>query len=224
MKVLELFCGTKSFTKVAEARGHECRTLDNDPRFEPTYCMDIMDFEPSVLGDWRPDIIWASPPCTNFSVASIGRNWQSSGPLRIPISEGAVRSKLIVEKTLSIIREVGPAFYFIENPRGMLRKMPFMQGWNRSTVTYCQYGQRNQKPTDIWNNCLTWKPKPVCRPRSPCHESAPRGAKTGLQGIHGKGYDEMSRSAIRRAIVPAQLCEEILIACENGHETTTGGA
>ena len=214
MKVLELFCGTKSFTKVAEARGHECRTLDNNPRFEPTYCMDIIDFKPEMLDGWHPDIVWASPPCTNFSVASISRNWRSSGPLRIPISEGAKRSQEVVCRVQEIIRSLQPRYYFIENPRGMLRKMSFMQGWNRSTVTYCQYGQRNQKPTDIWNNCLDWTPRPVCWPRSPCHDAAPRGAKTGTQGIHGKGYDEMARSPILRAVVPAQLCEEIIIACE----------
>jgi len=31
MKTLELFCGTKSFTKVAQAHGCMTKTLDNDP-------------------------------------------------------------------------------------------------------------------------------------------------------------------------------------------------
>jgi DNA-binding MarR family transcriptional regulator len=75
MNVLELFCGTKSFTKVAEARGHECRTLDMDPSFEPTICKDIMDLSYDDLGEFKPDIIWASPPCESFSVNTIGRNW-----------------------------------------------------------------------------------------------------------------------------------------------------
>ena len=30
MKILELFCGTKSFTKVAEERGHQTFTVDID--------------------------------------------------------------------------------------------------------------------------------------------------------------------------------------------------
>jgi len=220
LKVLELFCGTKSFTKVAEARGHECRTLDIDKRFDPTYCMDIMDFEPTILNGWHPDVIWASPPCTAYSVAAIGKNWRKSGPLFIPISDGAKNSKNLVLRTQSVIRRLNPAYYFIENPRGMLRMMNFMRGWNRSTVTYCQYGAQTQKPTDIWNNCLDWTPKPMCRPKAPCHIAAPRGSKRGIQGIMVNGWHNQRKgwsgaTAIARGIVPPQLCEEILIACES---------
>ena len=223
MKVLELFSGTASFSKVATARGHECRTLDFEEKFNPTYCMDIMDFDPAILNGWKPDVVWASPPCQCFSVASLYHHWEISGPVHIPISEGAIKSMRIVEKTLDIIRTIKPSYYFIENPRAMLRKMPFMRGWNRSTITYCQYGAKTQKPTDIWNNCIEWHPRPMCRPRSPCHESAPRGSKSGIQGIGHKGAgcgkfgrkDVRSKSATLRAIVPPMLCEEILIACES---------
>ena len=52
IRFLELFYGTKSMSKAFEARGHEVRTLDIDPRHRPTYCMDIMEFEADTLGDW----------------------------------------------------------------------------------------------------------------------------------------------------------------------------
>jgi site-specific DNA-cytosine methylase len=211
MKVLELFCGTKSFTKVAEARGHECRTLDNDPKFEPTYCMDIMEFEPSLLGDWRPDVIWASPPCQCFSVMVISRNWESkSCSWPIPKRPETIRAMEIVKRTLTLVKELNPHYFFIENPRAMLRKMAFMQGLNRSFVTYCQYGLDYQKPTDIWNNCPTWKAR-SCKPGDSCHETAHRGAHAGLQG---KGRSMDWTSQVARAIVPPRLCEEIIIACE----------
>jgi hypothetical protein len=167
-------------------------------------------------------VIGASPPCTAFSVAAISRNWKKFGPRRIPISKGALDGMEIVRRTLAIIRELEPTYYFIENPRGMLRMMNFMQGWNRSTVTYCQYGLGYQKPTDIWNNCMAWKPRPVCKPRSPCHEIASRGGKTGLQGVQGGAHGQVrawgNMTAIKRGIVPRELCEEIIIACERGLE------
>lgn len=198
MKVLELFCGTKSFTKVAEARGHECRTLDNDPRFNPTYCTDIMDFEPSVLSDWRPDIVWASPPCECFSVNTIGRNWNlDRSPKRIK-AENALE---VVRRTLDLISQLNPRYFVIENPRAMLRKMPFMLNLPRKTVTYCQYGDGRMKPTDLWTN-IPFEAR-SCNYGDPCHPRTPRGCYSG------KSYSELS-------IVPAQLCEEIVIACETG--------
>ena len=205
MKVLELFCGTKSFTKVAEARGHECRTLDNDPRFEATYCMDIMECEPSVLGDWRPDIVWASPPCTCFSVASIGAHWGGGRRAYEPITHEAVIAKLIVQKTVRIIEKLNPKQYFIENPRGVLRKLCLIP-YPRHTAWYCQYGDSRAKPTDIWTN-LTGYSFRACRNGATDHEEARRGAKTGTQGRKG---------AIERGMVPRMLCEELIIECEKG--------
>jgi site-specific DNA-cytosine methylase len=210
MRILELFCGTKSFTKVAEARGHECRTLDNDPRFEPTYCMDIMDFEPSVLGDWRPDVIWASPPCECFSRASIGHAWRGIWHIRDkayqPMNRKTGMAIENVLRTLELLNEMAPRFWFIENPRANLRKMPFMPEDKRHEIWYCQYGDTRAKPTDIWTNLegFEWR---RCHNGATDHEEARRGAKTGTQGING---------AIDRGRIPERFCLEIITACEGG--------
>ena len=204
MKVLELFCGTKSFTKVAEARGHDCRTLDNDKRFDPTYCMDIMDFEPSVLDGFKPDIIWASPPCEFFTL-NAGRTYWLPGYIPKPNNLGP----MLLKKTLEIIAALD-CLYIIENPRMMLRKMPFMAGLPRTTVCYCQYSDRidrgpgkddrpDMKPTDLWNN-LGFVGR-TCRNGNPDHRPAPRGT------YYGDSYEV-------RSIIPAKLCEEIINACE----------
>ena len=110
-----------------------------------------------------------------------------------------------VLKTLELIKELKPKYWFIENPRGVLRKMAFMDGLHRNTVTYCQYGDIRMKPTDIWTNLIDWKPKPMCKNGDSCHVSAPRGARTGTQGLKG---------AKERGVIPEKIFYEIFKAIE----------
>lgn len=198
MKILELFAGTASFSNAALELGHETFTSDFDSSFDVHYVVDILQFDVNKL-PWKPDIIWASPPCEGFSVASIGHHWNHDNT---PKTKKAALSVQIVEKTLSIIEELKPRYYFIENPRGKLRKLPLMQHHQyHHTVTYCQYGDTRMKPTDIWTNFPNWTPKKMCKNGDTCHISAPRGSRTGTQGI--KTYKDRSR-------IPAELCKEII--------------
>lgn len=106
---------------------------------------------------------------------------------------------------LKVIEELNPKYFFIENPRGGFRKMNFIQDVPRYTVTYCQYGDTRMKPTDIFTNHENPNFKPMCKNGAPCHVSAPRGSKTGTQGIKGK---------VDRSRIPKALCEHIVNICE----------
>ncbi len=199
LKVLELFSGTESFSKVARERGHITFTIDNDKQFNSDLCKDIMDVELKDI-PFKPNIIWASPPCQRFSVASISKNWVDGKPKNKETEDDIE----LVHKTIKLIDDLKPKFWFIENPRGMLRKILEL---NRVTITYCQYGDSRMKPTDIWTNCYDWEDiAKSCKNGMSCHESAPRGSRTGTQGIKG---------AKDRSKVPKQLCLEILKICEN---------
>jgi len=201
MKVLELFAGSRSFSKVAEEMGMETFTSDFKDFDKIDYVCDILDFDVSKV-PFNPDIIWASPPCQTYSIASCSTHWTKD---KKPKTEKSIKGIKIVEKTLYIINKLKPKYWFIENPRGLLRKMDFMQNIGiRHTVTYCQYGEDRMKPTDIWNNNLNWKPRQMCKNGMPCHESAPRGSQTGTQGIKGNYL---------RSVVPYELCKEILNSC-----------
>ncbi|NQV00324.1 MAG: DNA cytosine methyltransferase [Parcubacteria group bacterium] len=207
MKILELFAGTCSFSKVARELGHEVITMDNDPQHDVDIVKDIFFFNPKkdLPKGWKPDFIWASPPCTSFSVASIHHYWKDGKPKNAKCLLGIA----IVKRTIEIIKELNPRYWIIENPRGMLRKQLFMTELNRDTVTYCQYGAAIQKPTDLWNN-LNHKFKPMCKPGSPCHEPASRGARNGVQGINNSFSNLGSAGRVLRAVVPEELCREIL--------------
>lgn len=213
MKVLDLFCGTKSIAKAFEARGHEAFTVDWDKQFAPDLCADIGTVSANdviALCNGVPDVIWASFDCTTFSIAAISHHRRKNpvtGNLD-PISDYAKLCDAIDQHVLNLIKELKPKFYFIENPRGGMRKMEWMQEYPRYTVTYCQYGDNRMKPTDIWTNHPDPQFKPMCKNGSPCHESAPRGSRTGTQGL--KGSKE-------RSVIPAALCQHIVDICERNY-------
>jgi site-specific DNA-cytosine methylase len=198
MKILELFSGSRSFSKVAEEFGHDVFCVDIKQFPYTDYIVDVLDFDFAKV-PFIPDIIWASPPCTTFSIASCYHHWTKE---RQPKTDAAKNGIEIVKKTLEILKHFNPKYFYIENPRGLLRKMDFMQTEGiRHTVTYCQYGDKRMKPTDIWTNNFNWIPKPMCKNGMPCHESAPRGSKTGTQGL---------KDSFERSKVPYELCKEIL--------------
>lgn len=210
MKVLELFAGTRSIGKVFEARGHEVFSVEWNKDFEniDLYAdVGILTADMVLEKFGKPDVIWASPDCTTYSVAAIShhrtRN-EKTGSLE-PISEYAMFCDKVNKHVLELIEQLKPKYYFIENPRGGMRKMDFMQGLPRYTVTYCQYGDIRMKPTDIWTNHPNPQFKPMCRNGAPCHVSAPRGSKTGTQAL--KGSKE-------RSVIPYKLCEHIVDICE----------
>jgi len=201
LKTLELFAGSRSFSKVAEQNNLKTYTTDIKPLEKIDQVCDIFEFDPKkaiqALGG-TPDVIWASPPCTYFSVASIGYHWNKDNT---PKTKEASLGISIIERTIDIIRELSPKLYFIENPIGKLRKIPIMDTFEkRLSVTYCSYGNKTMKPTDIWTNSHTWTPREMCKAgnRECHHEPAPRGSS---KGTYRKIYGQA---------VPEELCLEII--------------
>lgn len=152
----------------------------------------------------EPDVMWFGTPCTGFSVASIGTHWGGGFRAYEPKTDTAKLGIALAKKCLEIISWFPKAVWVIENPRGVLRKMPFMPNDKRRTITFCQYGDNRMKPTDLWTNADWWITKEPCKNGDTCHVRAPRGAKTGTQGLKG---------AYERAVYPQEFCEDFARQC-----------
>lgn len=210
MKVLELFAGTRSIGRAFEKRGHKVYSVEWNRDFpDIDLYADIGKITANriiKLCGGVPDVIWASPDCTTYSVAGIShhRTQEADGNLA-PVGEYARFCDGVNRHLLDLIEELKPRLYFIENPRGGLRKMDFMRGLYRYTVTYCKYGDSRMKPTDIWTNHPAPRFLPPCKNGDPCHIAAPRGAQTGTQGL---------KNSVEKARIPERLCEHIVDICE----------
>ena len=211
MKVLELFAGTRSIGKAFEKHGHEVYSIEWNKDFDNIdWYEDIGKITAQDILDrfGRPDVIWASPDCTSYSLAAISHHRvknKETGNLD-PITDYAKFCDDVNAHVIDLIHELNPKYFFIENPRGGLCNMTFMQGIPKYLVTYCQYGDTRMKPTHIFTNY----PDPQfkhCKNRDLCHEKAPRGSRTGTQGIKG---------SVDRSRIPDKLCEYIVELCEKG--------
>lgn len=144
--------------------------------------------------------------CEKFSVAAIGKHWHKG--TNDPKTEETKEALRLLEHTVQLIKDLDPKYYFIENPRGKMRKVDVMQDLPRYTVSYCQYGDTRMKPTDLWTNHPEPKFKPACKNGDPCHVAAPRGSQTGTQGIKG---------AVLRSVIPKELCEHVVLISEESY-------
>ena len=208
MNVLELFAGSRSVGNKADELGMKVFSCDWTAYDNIDFVGDIENLGSKDI-PFVPDVIWASPDCTTYSIAAISHHRDNGKPK----SEYAVKCDRVNKHFMNLIRyylEINPSLvYFIENPRGYFRKMDFINnfihetGGKRETVWYCTYGDSRAKPTDIFTNSKSWIPRPQCKNgnKNCHHEPAPRGSKTGTQGKKG---------SYNRSKIPSELCEEVL--------------
>ena len=202
--LLELFSGTGSVGKVAKEFGYEVISLDKD--MEATIKMDIMSWEYKLAPPKTFDVIWASPPCTEYSRA------KTCGVRQIESANE------IVKRTLEIINYFNPKYWIIENPQtGLLKIQPFMMGIPFKDIDYCKYGMPYRKRTRLWNNVDLWSPRPLCcRDCNSMNEERTRHIQEAQQG--GSTAERRRTQQTFRTeelyVVPAELIREIFSACD----------
>jgi len=187
MKILELYSGTATFSKLAKEMGHEVFTIDNNPKVKPDLCKDMLNVTIKDI-PFIPDVIWASPPCIDYSHA------KRTGTSFIE------RSNMLVIKVLNLIIALNPKFWIIENPQtGTLKFQYFMKDMPYTDVSYCRYGKTFRKQTRLWNN-FKFVGK-VCNCKTKHKDSCGNGRKE---------WTSNNLSSYEKGSIPIELCKEII--------------
>ena len=163
MRVLELFSGTGSVSKICNERGWEVISLDLK---DADINIDILKWNYKELypvGYF--DYIHASPPCDTFSNLRrcwLGRTIKKHGDKIITkeiLQQDIDNEGLpILNRTLDIIFHFQPEYWTIENPDGLMKN--YMKGIPNYVVDYCMYSDWGyRKRTYIWSNIEGFEPK-----------------------------------------------------------------
>lgn len=206
--VLDLFCGLGGFSAAfADSDNWEIVSVDIEERFGPDIQADVMDLRPKDLPD--ADIVLASPPCTEFSLAasSLGRFIDGD-----PHTRNARESVALVYHTIGLTKALTPDFWFLENPQGYLRQVI---GDPDGRVTLCQYGMGYMKPTDLWGEHPAGFSYLSCSYGDECHEHNTDRANGGLGNM--TGVASYPTDPAERAKIPYELSESIRKAIENAY-------
>ena len=107
-RLLELFSGTKSVSKVAKTLGWETLSLDIRSKHTPDMCMDILLFEEKQYPKTYFNLVWASCPCESYSSARTTAKENRN--------EAMLRADRLLEKTIQIISYFDTA-WVVENPK-----------------------------------------------------------------------------------------------------------
>jgi hypothetical protein len=177
--------------------------------FEATHKCDIMDFDYKQYDKDNFDIIWASPPCTNYSKLQdgwIGRMRKGEIYTKEIQEEEMKNDDKLVLKTLEIIKYFMPEYWFIENPASSkMKDRPFMKDIPFYLVDYCMYSDWGyKKRTRIWTNKKDFKPL-VCNKN--CGNMVGKTHKTNLgnsaqnRKTKGKGTTQQDRYRIPEDLI-----------------------
>jgi hypothetical protein len=210
VRVLDLFCGTKSVLKALEkiCRAHdidfEYVSLDINAKFDPTHVASVEDWR-EVLSRYPPlyfDFIWVSPDCRKLSYANTA-----------PTKAEVKRATDMVRHALQCIEYYDPPSWCVENPVGRLKGHSVMTRSAKylHTVSYCMYGTSYRKLTNIWTN-LGW----LCTLRKCCKDTRCEWIMQGRRrhlSVAQHGMCNGVRNGVSREeayVVPAPLMEILL--------------
>ncbi len=142
--MLDLFSGMGGASAAMTNRGWQVLTVDNEETFQPDVVADILRVS---FRNYSPDLIWGSPPCTEFSRQ--GLPW---------IKDAPEPDMGLIEAFHRIVKELAPRWWILENVHGAVKYFgtpQFIGGpvklWGRFPPINCNVG--------YWKRNTNWQRK-----------------------------------------------------------------
>ncbi len=234
-KILDLCAGTRSVEKALDKmeieydyKGVDIFSPEKENIIFDLSSGDIVDRIKTVLGNWKPDFIWASPPCTTFSRATSIKG----GTISYIVENGELRErerdeyKLITHKAyakfnndpewinrqiekgkvgINIMYNIKQIINYynvpfaIENPAYATSRY-ILKEYTRNVTHYCMYGMPYKKATAIY----TSKELKLKKCNHKKHSQVMSGwkSKTGIENAPSSNKD--------RSRVPEKLIVDII--------------
>ena len=204
--LLELFSGTGSVGLPWREAAHKVFSVDIDPRGAPDYCGDIRTWDYRSLE--TPDVIWASCPCENYSIART----TAKTPRNYELADSLVARAIEIIKYFQLRNP--ELAWFVENPDSsqLWSRAVAWELYPRNRLDYCAYGTPYRKRTRIASN-VHWDPRPLCDPRTcpACVDG--RHVKSAQKGpTKGRGPEDNCSLDTLHAL-PRALTQEIMAVC-----------
>jgi len=204
MRMLEVFCGTKSMSKIFEKYNWECETLDNEKMFKPSILCDFNNWDYKKYDKKYFDYIHFSPPCCLMSQQQ--QTWygklKGRGENKYLFTKELHKKQLeeisdkLLHKIVEVLKYFDNVYFTIENPfhtKFNNISMRNIINYPYSICNYCMYDYPLKKSTIFYNNLdLTLKK---------CDNTHTHLNWDNFKGGGGNRYD--------RYKIPVNLCEYI---------------
>ncbi len=161
-RLLEIFSGTKSMSNVFEKHGWHTYTVDIDCKYEPTECVNILDFNYTKFDKQYFNHLHFSPDCTYMSqLQQLWYNkYKGRGNNKYLFTEEIHKEKLkesdlLLHKIKEIINYFQNSTFTIENPfhtkfNSIINRN--ILNYPYEIVDYCMYNYPIRKKSVFINN------------------------------------------------------------------------